>query len=150
MAQGVIRNLKTIYHRNLLLKLVKEGYDDLSSFWKNLTVVDAIYYVDAAWRLVKSSMVKKSWRSILSDKKNEIPINDSDSAHLRRKILEDLRKLNCSKNVEEESVEQWTNEDSTLECCEVLTDHAIVSRVTCGSEETRNFEEVLNVMRKIL
>ncbi|GBN37963.1 hypothetical protein AVEN_207330-1, partial [Araneus ventricosus] len=32
-------------------------------------------------------------------------------------------------------------EDSTLECCEVLSDDDIVSRVTCGSEETRNFEE---------
>ncbi|GBM91545.1 hypothetical protein AVEN_83472-1 [Araneus ventricosus] len=32
------------------------------------------------------------------------------------------------------------NEDSTLECCEVLSDDDIVSRVTCGSEETRNFE----------
>ncbi|GBM76615.1 hypothetical protein AVEN_196752-1 [Araneus ventricosus] len=33
------------------------------------------------------------------------------------------------------------NEDSTLECCEVLSDDNIVSRVTCGSEETKNFEE---------
>ncbi|GBM29533.1 hypothetical protein AVEN_212251-1 [Araneus ventricosus] len=36
---------------------------------------------------------------------------------------------------------QWINEDSTLECCEVLSDDDIVSRVTCDSEETRNFEE---------
>ncbi|GBM79042.1 hypothetical protein AVEN_264886-1 [Araneus ventricosus] len=38
---------------------------------------------------------------------------------------------------------QWNkiNEDSTLECCEALSDDDIVSRVTCGSEETRNFEE---------
>ncbi|GBL89278.1 hypothetical protein AVEN_225819-1 [Araneus ventricosus] len=44
-------------------------------------------------------------------------------------------------NVDEEAVEQWNNEDWTLECCEVLSDDDIVSRVTCGSEETRNFEE---------
>ncbi|GBM67313.1 hypothetical protein AVEN_37090-1 [Araneus ventricosus] len=49
--------------------------------------------------------------------------------------------LDCSENVDEEAVEQWINEDSTLECCEVLSDDDIVSRVTCGSEETRNFEE---------
>ncbi|GBN30469.1 hypothetical protein AVEN_42031-1, partial [Araneus ventricosus] len=66
---------------------------------------------------------------------------DDDSAHLQRKILEDLRKLDSSENVDEETVEQWINEDSTLECCEVLSDDDIVSRVTCGSEETRNFEE---------
>ncbi|GBN05273.1 hypothetical protein AVEN_116399-1 [Araneus ventricosus] len=37
-------------------------------------------------------------------------------------------------------LEQWINEVLTLECCEVLSDDDIVSRVTCGSEETRNFE----------
>ncbi|GBO11807.1 hypothetical protein AVEN_30243-1 [Araneus ventricosus] len=36
---------------------------------------------------------------------------------------------------------QWNNGLTTLECCEVLSDDDIVSRVTCGSEETRNFEE---------
>ncbi|GBN79812.1 hypothetical protein AVEN_206227-1 [Araneus ventricosus] len=49
--------------------------------------------------------------------------------------------LDCSENVDEEAVEQWINEDSKMECCEVLSDDDIVSRVTCGSEETRNFEE---------
>ncbi|GBM14207.1 hypothetical protein AVEN_167294-1 [Araneus ventricosus] len=41
----------------------------------------------------------------------------------------------------EEAVKQWINEDSTLECCEVLSDDNIVSCVNYGSEETRNFEE---------
>ncbi|GBO12908.1 hypothetical protein AVEN_67844-2 [Araneus ventricosus] len=50
-------------------------------------------------------------------------------------------KLDCSENVDEEAVEQWINEDSTLECCKVLSGDDIVSCVTCGSEETRNFEE---------
>ncbi|GBM14839.1 hypothetical protein AVEN_255894-1 [Araneus ventricosus] len=49
--------------------------------------------------------------------------------------------LDYFENVDEEAVEQWINEDSTLECCEVLSDDDIVSRVTSGSEETRNFEE---------
>ncbi|GBN32820.1 hypothetical protein AVEN_107017-1 [Araneus ventricosus] len=48
--------------------------------------------------------------------------------------------LDCSENVDEEAVERWINEDSTSECCEVLSDDDIVSRATCGSEETRNFE----------
>ncbi|GBM24134.1 Protein couch potato [Araneus ventricosus] len=109
MDQGIIRNLKAIYRRNLLFKLVEEGYDDLHSFWKNLTVLDAIYYVDSGWKLVKSSTVKKSWRVILSDKENEM--------------------LHCSKNVDEEAMEQWTNEDSTLECCEVLSGDDIMARV---------------------
>ncbi|GBN89570.1 hypothetical protein AVEN_209552-1, partial [Araneus ventricosus] len=51
--------------------------------------------------------------------------------------------LHCSENVDEEAVEQWINENSTLECCEVLSNDDIVSRVTSGSEETRIFEECL-------
>ncbi|GBL89235.1 hypothetical protein AVEN_225784-1 [Araneus ventricosus] len=49
--------------------------------------------------------------------------------------------LDCSENVDKEAVEQWINEVLTLECCEVLSDDDIVSHVTCGSEERRNFEE---------
>ena len=60
MDQDVIQNLKTIYHRNLLLKLVEKGYDNLLSFWKNLTVFDVTYYIEAAWKLVKSISIKKS------------------------------------------------------------------------------------------
>ncbi|GBO05283.1 hypothetical protein AVEN_198596-1 [Araneus ventricosus] len=52
-----------------------------------------------------------------------------------------ILQLDCSENVDEEAVEQWINEDSTLECCEVLSDDDIMARVTCGSEETRNLEE---------
>ncbi|GBM52369.1 hypothetical protein AVEN_160094-1 [Araneus ventricosus] len=49
--------------------------------------------------------------------------------------------LNCSENVDKEAAGKWINEDSTLECYEVLSDDDIKSRVTCGSEETRNLEE---------
>ncbi|GBN34627.1 hypothetical protein AVEN_129373-1 [Araneus ventricosus] len=70
-----------------------------------------------------------------------MPTDDDDRAHLQRKILEDLRMLDCSENVDEKAVEQWINEDSTLECCEVLIGDDIVSRVTCDSEDTKNFEE---------
>ncbi|GBM19674.1 hypothetical protein AVEN_199845-1 [Araneus ventricosus] len=51
--------------------------------------------------------------------------------------------LDCSENVDEEAVEQSINEDSTLECCEILSDDDIVFRVSCGAEQTRNFEECL-------
>ncbi|GBO05653.1 hypothetical protein AVEN_74278-1 [Araneus ventricosus] len=49
--------------------------------------------------------------------------------------------LDRSENVDEEAVEQWINEHLSLECCGVLSDDDIVTRVTCGSEETRDFEE---------
>ena len=61
MDQGVIQNLKTTYHRNLLLKLVEEEYSNLLSFWKNLTVLDAIYYVADAWKSIKSNAAIKDY-----------------------------------------------------------------------------------------
>ncbi|GBM59035.1 hypothetical protein AVEN_7416-1 [Araneus ventricosus] len=88
--------------------------------------------------LIAQVKIQSSTHSL---EENEIPTDEDDSARLQRKILEDLRKLDCSENVDEEAVEQWINEDSTLECCKVLSDDDIVSHVTCGSEETRNFEE---------
>ncbi|GBM58747.1 hypothetical protein AVEN_183575-1 [Araneus ventricosus] len=75
-------------------------------------------------------------------REDRILLNPSYCIRLVQPTLSPARfQLNCSENVDEEAVEQWINEDSTLECCEVLNDDDIVSRVTCGSEETTNFEE---------
>ncbi|GBO37478.1 hypothetical protein AVEN_198792-1 [Araneus ventricosus] len=73
---------------------------------------------------------------------DRILLNPSYCIGLVKPTLSPARlQLDCSENVNEEAVEQWINEDLTLECCEVLNDDDIVSNVTCGSEETRNFEE---------
>ena len=50
-------------------------------FGKNLTVLDAIYYVDDAWKSIKSTTVKKSWKAILLDIEKEIPIEDEYSRY---------------------------------------------------------------------
>ncbi|GBN71801.1 hypothetical protein AVEN_245194-1, partial [Araneus ventricosus] len=73
---------------------------------------------------------------------NRVLLNPSYCIGLAQPTLSPARlQLDCSENVDEEAGEQWINEDSTLECCEVLSDDDIVSHVTCGSEETRNFDE---------
>ncbi|GBO27585.1 hypothetical protein AVEN_136086-1 [Araneus ventricosus] len=75
-------------------------------------------------------------------REDRILLNPSYCIGLVQPTLSPARlQLDCSENVDEEAVEQWINEDSTLECCEVLSDDDIAPRVTCGSEETRNFEE---------
>lgn len=53
---------------------------------KNLTVLGAIYYVEATWKLVKSTTVKKLWKEILSNKENIISTDDDDSICLERKF----------------------------------------------------------------
>ncbi|GBM18012.1 hypothetical protein AVEN_100959-1 [Araneus ventricosus] len=75
-------------------------------------------------------------------REDRILLNPSYCIGLVQPTLRPARlQFDCSENMDEEAVEQWINEDSTLECGEVLSDDDIVSRVTCGSEETRNFEE---------
>lgn len=51
--------------------------------------------------IVKSPMVKKSWRVILLGEENEISTQDDDTIDLHKKFTEDLKTLNCSKNVYE-------------------------------------------------
>ncbi|GBM46315.1 hypothetical protein AVEN_88009-1 [Araneus ventricosus] len=75
-------------------------------------------------------------------REDHILLNPSYCFGLVQPTLSPARlQLDSSENVDEEAVEQWINEDSTSESCKVLSDDDIVSRVSCGSEETRNFEE---------
>ncbi|GBN72251.1 hypothetical protein AVEN_142859-1 [Araneus ventricosus] len=73
-------------------------FGKLSQFW-----MQSILMLHGSWRTIDA----KSWRTILSDKENEIPSDDDDNAHLQRKILEDFGKLDCSENVWMKK--QWNN-----------------------------------------
>ncbi|GBN61820.1 hypothetical protein AVEN_62880-1, partial [Araneus ventricosus] len=76
-------------------------------------------------------------------REDRILLNPSYCNGLVQPTLSPARlQLDCSENADEEEVEQWINEDSTLDCCEVLSDDDIVSCVTYGSEETRNFRRM--------
>lgn len=61
-----------------------------------------------------------------------------------------MRKLNCFENRSKDVIQQWIKKDSILKCYEVLKKDDIVSRFDCGSEKTRNFENAVKVMKKIL
>ncbi|GBN57622.1 hypothetical protein AVEN_121767-1 [Araneus ventricosus] len=84
-------------------------------------------------------------------REEHILLNPSYCTELVEPTLSPPRpQLDCSGNVDEEAVEQWINEYSTLECCEILSDDDIVFRETCGSKEQGISKNVLKVMRKIL
>ncbi|GBM33850.1 hypothetical protein AVEN_175686-1 [Araneus ventricosus] len=74
---------------------------------------------------------------------DRILLNPSYCIGLVQATLSPARlQLDCSEDVDEEAVEQWINEDSTLECCAVLSDYDIVSRVSCGSEKNKKFRRM--------
>ncbi|GBN96291.1 hypothetical protein AVEN_243497-1 [Araneus ventricosus] len=56
-------------------------------------------------------------------REDRVLLNSSYCIGLVQPTLSPARlQLDCSENVDEEAVGQWINEDSTLECCEVLSD----------------------------
>lgn len=65
---------------------------------KNLTILDAIYYVDTVWKFVKSTAVKKPRRDFLSDEKKEISTEEDDSTEKESETLKDMKKLNFLQN----------------------------------------------------
>lgn len=124
MDQGVIQNMKTIYKRNLLLKLVNERGADLLSFWKELNVLDAIYEIATACKSVKSSTLRLSWRKLLG---SEEPENNPQD-ELIPEMLSNLRKIDSS--ADETVVREWISADEHLTGHEVLSDQEIIERAT--------------------
>lgn len=66
----------------------------------------AIYPDAAASKSLNSTIVKKSWKTVLLDEENDFPTEDNDTANLKRKIIEDLRKWNSPVNMEEKAIQQ--------------------------------------------
>lgn len=60
----------------------------------------------------------------------------------KRKVVDDLRKLNYYGNLEDEVVMNNINEDSKFES------YGILSRIACGFEERKNSRNVLKVMKE--
>jgi hypothetical protein len=112
MDQGVISSMKHNYHSNLLQKYTDEG-NDLKCFWKQFTVLDAIYDIALAWNMVKPLMLIRSWRKIMPD------INeDDDFAGFADDVIttaELARIANQGEQVDENNISEW------LDCnaCEV-------------------------------
>lgn len=52
-----------------------------------------------------------------------------NTVDLKRKMIEDMRKLNCFEKAKKETVQQWINENLKLKCYEILSDDDIVSHV---------------------
>ena len=61
MDQGVIATVKRNYRSSILRKFIEEG-NDLKTFFKGLSVLDAIYKTAAAWDKVKPTTMRKSWK----------------------------------------------------------------------------------------
>ncbi|GBM66849.1 Jerky -like [Araneus ventricosus] len=118
MDQGVISAMKWHYRSELLKNLIHEVIT-LPNFWKQYSLLDAVYGISAAWSKVKSSMLSRSWRKI-------IPLDKQSSSDIQEEydnsILEQGNEFEGSENLDEENLEDWFQTDACEPGFQYFTD----------------------------
>ncbi|VFV26019.1 jerky protein homolog-like [Lynx pardinus] len=138
--QGVIATMKRNYRAGLLQNNLEEG-NDLKSFWKKLTLLDALYEIAMAWNLVKPVTISRAWKKILPtiEEKEGLDFDEEDvSVATVATILQHTKGL---ENVTTENIEKWLEVDSTEPGYEVLTDSEIIRRAQGQTDESSENEE---------
>lgn len=138
--QGVVAAMKRNYRTGLLQSNLEEG-NDLRSFWKELTLLDALYEVAVAWSSVKPATISRAWKKILpalEEREGGDPEEEELPGAALASILQHTRGL---EHVTAEAIEKWLEVDSTEPGYEVLTDSDIIRRAQGQTDESSDTEE---------
>lgn len=140
MDQGVIAGLKKVYKTSVLRKLFQEE-NDLKSFLKNFTILDAIYECASVWEKVKKNHL---WKKVFPD----IDSGEDDFLGFSQEEITVTQLANMAKQVpggesidEDENIDEWFQCDKDLPSFEMMSDEEIVRRTTQGQGETESDEE---------
>ncbi|XP_020843961.2 tigger transposable element-derived protein 2 [Phascolarctos cinereus] len=121
MSQGILATVKRYYRAGLLQKYMDEGID-LKMFWKNLTVLDAIYEVSRAWNMVKSVTITRAWNKLFPSSEENIGLNFDEGAILAANLATVLQHTEGCENVDIENIEDWFEAENAEPSYDVLTD----------------------------
>ncbi|XP_037360093.1 jerky protein homolog-like [Talpa occidentalis] len=138
--QGVVAAMKRNYRAGLLQNNLDEG-NDLKSFWKKLTLLDALYEVAVAWSRVPPAAISRAWKKILPalEEKEGLDLDGEEiSVATVASILQHTKGL---EHVSAEHLEKWLEVDSTEPGYEVLTDSEIIRRAQGQTDESSENEE---------
>jgi hypothetical protein len=127
MDQGVISALKRNYRSTLLQKRIEEG-NDLKTFWKGYTILDAIYEVHSTWQKTQPLTIVRSWKKIFPDISEEEEFFGFDEAEITR-ITQEVRTVPGGEEVDNDNLRQWLDCDKDDHGYEMLSDQDIVDRV---------------------
>lgn len=121
MNQGVLAMVKRYYRAGLLQKYMDEGTDP-KMFWKNLTVLDAIYEVSRAWNMVKSSTIARAWKKLLPGNEENSGLSMDEGAIFATNLATVLQNTEDCEHVDIENIDQWFDSQSSDSSCRVLSD----------------------------
>lgn len=149
MDQGVISAMKRIYRSELLKNLIHEAVT-LQNFWKQYSLLDAVYGISAAWSKVKSSTLSRSWGKIMPLDEQCSSDNQKSSSEEYCDTLYQAKKIEGFENIDAENLEEWFESDACEPGFQYLTDEGILSScVKSDSDDNIDDEEELNEENKI-
>lgn len=139
MDQGVIAGVKKSYRTSVLRKLIEEE-NDLKSFLKNFTILDAIYECASVWEKVKKTTLVKSWKKIfpeIDDGEDFLGFNGENDEEMSSAELATMaREVPGGEEVDKENVEEWFQCDKDLPSFEMQSDDDIVRRAQGEGEDS--------------
>lgn len=141
--QRVSSILKKQYRANIL-KTYAYKESGFASFWKNLTILDAIYGVSLAWSEISPVSFVQSWKKLLPDLDNRQLVLGEEGTDVTE-IVDIMKNIDGFQYVNKENVNEWLKSD----LCETnykknATNIAIVD-VPCNhhtEEEVESEEEL--------
>lgn len=143
MDQGVISALKRNYRSALLQKRIEEG-NDLKSFWKDFTILDAIYEVNSAWGNTKSTTIVRSWKKIIPDiSDDDKDFHGFEDVDVVNNITKIVKNVPGGEDVDRDNIIGWFEVDADEQGYEQLTDAQIVDKVrgTGGTSDEEGDDE---------
>lgn len=139
MDQGVIACMKKHYRTGLLLKRIEEGCD-FKTFWKDFTILDAIYEIRLAWEKVKAITLLRSWRKSLpdiSEESDHLGFTEEEIISVTE-LTKLLNSVAGGEKVDEENIEEWFDVDLKEQGFELLSNEEIIRRAQGVVEEAAN------------
>ncbi|KAJ8887779.1 hypothetical protein PR048_013997, partial [Dryococelus australis] len=130
MDKAIIATMKQLYR----------GITGFKAFWKQLTVLDAIYDVSKAWHMIKPITLSKSSKKIFPDIEAEDCFGFENDKFSATNLSAALRVTAGCENVDSMAIKEWFEVDRMEPGHEVVSDCDIVKRVK-GQVETDDSDE---------
>lgn len=155
MDQGVLENIKRVYRRKLLSKMIEEeGELNVISLLKSVNVKDVIYMVADAWDHVTEETIKKSWKKIwptVCKPKNGAEGDTSQSSEndpddptflvTEEQFLGMFNQIDGCSNLEMEDIQLWLKDDNDGGYSAMTDEEIIASCSSTQQEDSDSGEE---------